>query len=174
MKFKQFTSSEEFQKIINIPLAVIFASLIIIIVTTNMTDTNGLSALLGGYSGLFLGMFFVILINLLFTNTSYLDMFPIVMILAIAGLLVFYLSVYFDRISKGEVSGYYINFSILSTIFLFTQVSIIFSAMYSKTLDQNTKMFDDTTFSLLGLFSVINILIVLTIGIVLKFYSTQG
>ena len=46
--------------------------------------------------------------------------------------------------------------------------------MYSKTLDQNTKMFDDTTFSLLGLFSVINILIVLTIGIVLKFYSTQG
>jgi hypothetical protein len=175
MKLKQFTSSEEFQKIINIPLAVIFASLIIIIVTTNMTDTNGLSALLGGYSGLFLGMFFVILINLLFTNASYLGMFPIVMILAIAGLLVFYLSVYFDRISKGEVSDYYIIFSTRSTMFLVIQLFIIFSAMYSKTLvDKNTTLFDNTTISLLGLFSVINMLFVLTIGIVLKFYSTQG
>ena len=47
--------------------------------------------------------------------------------------------------------------------------------MYSKTLvDKNTTLFDNTTFSLLGLFSVINMLFVLTIGIVLKFYSTQG
>ena len=174
MKLKQFASSEEFQKIINIPLAVIFASLIIIIITTNMTDTNGLSALLGGYSGLFLGMFFVILINVLFTNSAYVDMFPIIMILVICGLLIFYLSVYFDRISKGEVSSYYISFSILSTIFLFTQVSIIFSAMYNKTIVNNVKMFDDTLFSLLGLFSVINIIIVLTIGVILHFYSTQG
>lgn len=174
MKLKQFTSSEEFQKIINIPLAVIFASLIIIIVTTNMTDTNGLSALLGGYSGLFLGMFFVIIINILFTNSPYLDMFPIIMILVICGLLIFYLSVYFDRISKGEVSGYYISFSILSTVFLFTQVSIIFSAMYNKSMVENVKMFDDTMFSVLGLFSVINIIIVLTIGVILHFYSTQG
>ena len=169
MKLKQFTSSEEFQKIINIPLAVIFASLIIIIITTNMTDTNGLSALLGGYSGLFLGMFFVILINVLFTNSAYVDMFPIIMILVICGLLIFYLSVYFDRISKGEVSSYYISFSILSTIFLFTQVSIIFSAMYNKTIVDTVKMFDDTMFSLLGLFSVINIIIVLTIGVILHF-----
>ena len=83
MKLKQFTSSEEFQKIINIPLAVIFASLIIIIFTTNMTDTNGLSALLGGYFGLMIGMLFVLILNIVFTNTTYLDMFPVVFLLAI-------------------------------------------------------------------------------------------
>jgi len=171
---EKFATSEEFQKMMNVPLAVVFASLIIIIITTNMTDTNGLSALLAGYSGLFLGMFFVILINLIFTKTQYLDMFPIIMILVITGLLISYLAVYFDRISKGEVSEYYMSFSILSTIFLFTQVSLIFSAMYNKTIDQDTKMFSESTFSLLGLFSVVNILIVLTIGIVLRFYSTQG
>ena len=41
---------------------------IIIMITTNMTDINGLSALLGGYIGLLLGMLFVIIINLVFTK----------------------------------------------------------------------------------------------------------
>ena len=168
------TSLQEFEKVMNVPFAVIIASCIIIIVTTNMTDTNGLSALLGGYSGLFLGMIFIMILNLLFTKTSYFDMFPIVMVVIIIGLLVSYLYIYFDKISKGEVSGYYSSFSLLSTIFLFTQTIIIINAMYGKTQKQDVKLFSDTTFALLGLFSVINIIIVLTIGVVLHFYSTQG
>jgi hypothetical protein len=164
----------EFNKVINIPLAIVIASIIIIIVTTNMTDTNGLSALLGGYSGLLLGMLFVMVLNLVFTNTSYLDMIPIIMILIIGGLMIFYLSKYFDRISKGEVSSYYSSFSLLSTIFLITQIIIIFNAMYAKINEPNNKLFSDTTYSVLSLFGVINMLIVLTIGIVLHFYSTQG
>lgn len=174
MKIVKFGTLEEFQKIINIPLAIIIASLIIILITTFMPDTNGLSALLGGYSGLFLGIFFVILINLLFTETRYFDMFPLAMILVIVVALIGLLSAYFDRISKGEVSEYYMTFSILSAIFLFTQVGIIFKSMYNKIIDKNTKMFSDTTFSLLGLFSVINFIILVTIGIILRFYSTQG
>lgn len=164
----------EFKKVMNVPFAVIIASFIIIIVTTNMTDSNGLSALLGGYSGLLLGMLFVIILNLVFINTSYLDMFPLFMIISISGLLIYYLYTYFDRISKGEVSSYYSGFSVLSTIFLITQVIIIFQSIYNKTQNDGLKLFSDTTFALLGLFSVINILIVLTIGIILHFYSTQG
>ena len=93
---EKFATSEEFQKMTNVPLAVVFASLIIIIITTNMPDINGLSALIAGYFGLFLGMFFTILINLIFTKTQYLDMFPIIMILVITGLLTSYSNVYFD------------------------------------------------------------------------------
>jgi hypothetical protein len=166
----------EFKKVMNVPLAVIIASCIIVLVTTNMTDTNGLSAVLGGYSGLLLGMLFIIILNLLFTKTSYFDMIPVVMVIIIIGLLISYLGIYFDKISQGHISGYYSSFSVLSTIFLFTQIIIIFNAIYGKTEDQTqtTKLFSDTTFSLLGLFSVINIMIVLTIGVVLHFYSTQG
>lgn len=164
----------EFKKVMNIPLAIIIASGIIIIITRNMMDNNGLSALLGGYTGLFLGMFFVLLINLIFTKTSYLDMFPVVMIVIIVGLLIFYLYTYFDRISKGEVADYYSTFLLLSTIFLAAQVTIVFTAILNKTQDPNAKLFTNTTFSLLGLFSVISFLIVLTIGIVLHYYSTQG
>jgi hypothetical protein len=172
--FDNFTNLQEFKKLINIPLAVIIASSIIIFVTTNMNDTNGLSALLGGYSGLLLGLLFVILLNLIFTKNTYFDMFPIVMIMIIVTLLIIYLSTYFDKISKDEVSSYYSSFSLLSTIFLAAQIIMIFSSIYGQNPSENTALFTNTTFSLLGLLSVINIIIVFTIGIVLHFYSTQG
>ena len=170
-----FFDNFEFKTIMNIPFSVIIASFIIIIITTNMTDTNGLSALIGGYFGLMIGMLFVLILNLVFTNTTYLDMFPVVFVLAIIGLIVYYLFTYFDRISKGEVSGYYGSFSILSTIFLITQSIMIFTAIFNKLQNPNISvLFNDTTFAILGLFGVINMLIVLTMGIVLHFYSTQG
>lgn len=168
---------DEYKKVINVPLSIIIASIILIIVTTNMTDTNGLSALIGGYSGLLLGLLFVILLNQIFANTSYLDMIPMIVLMMIIILMIFYLAKYFDRISKGEVSNYYSSFSLLSTVFLMTQIIIIFNSMYSRITNNNqmsNKLFSDTTYSLLGLFGVINMLIVLTIGIILHFYSTQG
>ena len=164
----------EFKKIMNIIFSIIIASCIIIIITTNMTDANGLSALFGGYSGLLFGMLFVIIINIMFKKSTYYDMIPLIMIIIIVGLLINYLRIYFDNISSGKVSNYYSSFSLLSTIFLFTQIIIIFTSIYNSVNSENSKIFTDTTFSLLGLLSVINIIIVLTIGIVLHFYSTQG
>lgn len=160
-----------FKKSINVLVAIIIASCIIILITSNMTDKNGLSALIGGYSGLLLGMLFIILLNFVFKRYSYFDMFPLLMIIIIIGLLVSYLGIYFDKIASGEVSSYYLSFSLLSTLFLFTQIIMIFSAIYKS---QNKNLFSYTTFSLLGLLSIINVIIVLTIGIVLHFYSTQG
>ena len=167
-------NKEEFEKVMYIPFAVIVASCIIIIITTNATDSNGLSALLGGYSGLMLGILFVMILNLVFTKITYLEMFPVLMVLIISGLLIFYLSKFFDKISKGEVSSYYSSFSLLSTIFLFTQLIIIFNSIFNVSKSQNDKLFSNKTFALLRLFGVINLLIVLTIGIILQFYSTQG
>jgi uncharacterized membrane protein len=95
------------------------------------------------------------------------------MILGIIALMTTYLYIYFDKISKGEVSGYYNSFSILSSIFLAAQMIMLFSALNSNELN-GTNLITDRTFSLLALFGVINYLIVITIGVVLKFYSTQG
>ena len=163
----------ELNKIMNVPITIVIVSFIIIIITSNMTDSNALKALIGGYSGYMLGMLFIIILNLIFTNTSYLDMFPLLITLIISSILIFYLSVYFDRISSGEISGYYYSFSIMSNIFLFSQTLIIFNSLLNKN-ENTTKIFTDTTFSLLGLFGVINFLLVITIGIILNYYSTQG
>ena len=162
---------EEFKKVIYIPFAIIITSIIIILVTTNVINANGLSALLGGYSGLTLGILFVTILSWVYTKRIYLEMFPV---LIISCCLIFYLTKYFDKISKGEVSSYYSSFSVLSTIFLFTQLTIIFSSIFNVSKSQNDKLFSNKTFALLRLFGVINLLIVLTIGIILQFYSTDG
>jgi hypothetical protein len=170
IKFENF-KKEEFKKVMYIPFAVIITSIIIIIITTNVTNSNGLSALLGGYSGLMLGILFVTILSWVYTKRIYVEMLPV---LIISGFLIFYLTKYFDKISKGEVSSYYSSFSVLSSIFLFTQVTIIFSSIFEALKNSNEKLFSKNTSTLLGLFGVINFLIVSTIGIILQFYSTDG
>jgi uncharacterized membrane protein len=172
--YPNFTSYPEFKNVMNVLFAIIVASCIIIIITTNINDSNSLSALIGGYFGLSLGLLFIIILNLVFKQSTYVDMIPLFIIIIIIGLLLTYLFIYFNEISSGKVSSYYSKFSLLSTIFLFTQLIIIFSTIYNKSKSNVTQLFTNTTFSLLGLFSVINIIIVLTIGIILHFYSTQG
>jgi hypothetical protein len=170
IKFENF-KKEEFKKVMYIPFAVIIISIIIIIITTNVKNSNGLSALLGGYSGLMLGILFVTILSWVYTKRIYLEMLPV---LIISGFLIFYLTKYFDKISKGEISSYYLSFSVLSSIVLFTQVTIIFSSIFDALKNSNEKLFSKNTSTLLGLFGVINFLIVLTIGIILQFYSTDG
>lgn len=163
---------EEYSKVINIPLAVIIASFIIIIITTGITNTNGLSSLIGGYIGLLLGMIFIIILNMPIGNL--LDLVPFVSIIIIVSLIIYYLFTYFDNISSGQISSYYGSFSVVSTIFLATQIIILFSAFFNSSGDLSTKILSDKTFALLSLISVINLLVVITLGVVLHFYSTQG
>lgn len=165
-------NEEDYKKVINVPYAVILASILIIFVTIGMTDENALRGLLGGYSGLGLGILFIIMLN--WPPVNWLDLFPPFLMLGIIGLTMVYLYIYFDKIAKGEVSGYYMTFSILSVFFLITQISIFFSVIFSKSNTSNEKLLSDRNFSLLTLLGVINYIMVITIGIVLKFYSTQG
>jgi hypothetical protein len=164
--------NEEYKRVINIPLAVIISSFIIIIITTGMTNKNGVSALIGGYTGLLLGILFVIVLNI--PTNNWINFFPFFYIMFIVSVLLYYLYAYFDKISSGEISSYYGSFSILSTIFLATQVIILFSSMIKSNGDFSNNFLSNKTFSILSLFAVINFLMVITLGIVLHFYSTQG
>jgi hypothetical protein len=165
-------NKDEYSKIINVPITVIIASFIIIILTTGITDTNGLSALIGGYMGLLIGVLFVVILNM--PPTSWLDLFPFVVIMIIISIIIYYLFTYFEQISSGEVSDYYKTFSTISTIFLAIQLGIIYSAMLNNLKETTGKMLSNTTFVSLNLIGVLNFLVVATIGIVLRFYSTQG
>lgn len=165
-------NKEQTSRVVNVPLAVIFASAIIIVITTNVNGENALKGLIGGYMGLGLGILFLIILNL--PPNNWIDLFPFLMLIGIITLMLIYLYRYFDRIAKGEVSSYYSSFSMLSMIFLGVQFIMLSSAMFSKSGEIDGKLLSDRSFSLFALFGVINYLIVLTIGIVLHFYSTQG
>jgi len=171
MKF----TKEEFERILYVPLSVIVASFIIVIITTGVSDPNTVSALIGGYMGLFLGVTIVTVLtsmNIPFTN--WLDLIPFVVLLIIIFLMIYYLYQYFNRISTGQVSTYYSSFSTLSTLFIATQLIILFSSLYKISDNFQNKILTSKTFSLVSLFSVINLLVVITLGIILRFYSTQG
>jgi len=164
---------EEYYRVMNIPLSIIIASFITILITTGITNTNGLNALIGGYIGLLLGIFFILIIN--YPSQNLLDLFPFISIIMIIGLLLHYFTKYYQIISSGEVSSYYSSFSTLSTIFLAAQIMLLFKEMYNATTrEMNGPLLTSSSFALLGLLAVINGLIVITLGIVLNFYSTQG
>jgi hypothetical protein len=165
-------NTQDVKKLMNIPFAVIITSIIIIIITINATDRNSLSALLGGYAGLLIGLLFVVILNLIFLRVNYVDMFPIIKVMIVVGLLSYFLSTYFDRIISGNVSNYYLSFSYVSLLFLCVQLYMIFNIIYNN--KDNTKIFSITDVAWLRLFNIINIVFVLIIGVVLYFYSTQG
>lgn len=180
---------ENFRKIMNIPFSVIVASFITIIITSKVEDKNGLSGLIGGYSGLLAGLFFIVLLLPLYDPTlrNYSnngdfkvflnlmkELFPIMVPLGIISLLIFYLYTYFDKIATGEVSSYYNSFLTLSTVLLAFQISAISNAIYSKSQNMNIKIFTDINYSLIVMFGIVNSLVVITLGIILRFYSTQG
>jgi len=164
---------EEYYRVMNIPLSVIVASFIIIIITTGITNTNGLNALIGGYIGLLLGLVFILIIN--YPSQNLLDLFPFISIIIIISIILHYFRTYYNIISSGEVSNYYGSFSTLSTIFLAVQIMILFTELYKASAqNMNGQLLSSSSFALLGLLAVINGLIVITLGVVLHFYSTQG
>lgn len=184
--------TENFKKIMNVPFSIIVASFIIIIITSNTQDSNGLSALIGGFFGLLCGLFLIaltilyekpipnsqnetsILMILTYLKEILLDIFPIFMMLGIISILIYYLYAYFDKIANGEVSSYYNSFLNLSTIFLVFQIGLMLDSIYKKTQNGSANLFSNDKYSILVMFGLINSLVVITIGVVLRYYSTQG
>jgi hypothetical protein len=160
---------QDVKKLMYIPFALIITSFIIIGITISMTNQNALSALLGGYSGLFIGLLFIMIIKLLFLNAKYIDMIPIIMTMIVVGLLLFLVSYYFDRIISGNISSYYSTYSYLLSAFLFVQVGLIFIDINKTKLNLSVQLV-----SFFPLFYLMNIVCVLILAIVLNKYSTQG
>ena len=101
-------------------------------------------------------------------------MIPIIMVMIVVGLLSYFLYTYFDKITSGNVSSYYLSFSYASLLFLIVQLWMIFKVIYKNNEQMNSKLFSNTELAWLRLFNIINIVFVIIIGIVLYFYSTQG
>jgi hypothetical protein len=164
--------------LMNMSYAIIIAGFIIILITTGTTNQNGLSALIGGYSAVLVSLVFFGTINWIYMNND--AMYPIFKLLAIflniCGiiiLLIVYLSIYFEKIISEHVSNYYYSFSNLSTIFLSVQIAMLFSIFFNKKEGDMGRTLDKTL-SIILLLGLVNVIIVTTIGIVLKYYSTQG
>ena len=152
-----------------IPVTIIIASTIIILLTINTTGQNGVISLISGYSGLLAGIVFFLVITFVSLEsiklTYIIDLFPfILMLITIIVTIVF---------TNGHVPPEYYTYSYISLFFIIVQLWFLVSAI--RNIGQNPlQMLGQPTYSMLCLLWTLNIIVVIIISILLKFYGTNG
>lgn len=103
-------------------------------------------------------------------GVSIVNMLPF---LSIFGLLLFsgiLMNMYFEPISTNKVSDYYYNFSKVSIVLLMIQIGVFLRVLFTqKSVDKLSRK----TLSVLGLLATINMIVLTTLAITLKYYTTD-
>ena len=165
-----------YKTLTTISYSLTIASILIILFTTGSTRDTEINAL--RYCYLILSCAMMFLFWLLWTKTEnasirskLISLFPFIMIMITAVSIAVLLFIYFDRIIKG-VSSYYSLFLNTSTMITIVQIIMMYNAIngnYFLTHNSiNPKMF-----SLMMLIGTINLITVITLGVVLKYYATD-
>jgi len=98
---------------------------------------------------------------------------PFLVILAVIGYLL-YLTIYYKNlISSGNLSGSYYTFNQISLLLICIQVGILYNAM-KKPIFESTGSIPLTHSAFLYLLGTINMFFALTMGVILKYFTTDG
>jgi len=169
---------EIFKNMTNIVYAIVIACTLVIIITSSINNKNALIGLITSYGAILASL--LLLLGWIFKYTlssSYysklLLLTPFILLIIIISLILAYLSVYFNRITSNKISKYYYLFSNLSGLFLIIQMFIILSSVTNIDFAA-TKTFSSKTFTLLMFIATLNTIWVISLGVILKYYSTDG
>lgn len=170
--FKIFTNMS------NIVYAIVIASALIIAITTGLTNKNALIGLITSYGAILASTLLLLAWVFNFTiDTSYYNklllMVPFVLVIILVSMILAYLSIYFNRITSNKISDYYYLFSRLSALFLVAQLFTIFSSVSDLNFVK-TKSIGNKRFIILMLMATLNMIFVVSLGVILKYYSTDG
>ena len=158
----------------------IIVGLILVLLTFNSTDVTGI---ITGYAFIMCGILLLIcyfitsingdrnetginkILSILYTIG------PFLLIICILIYSIYLLLTYKDRISEGNVAPGYTNFTSISIILLCMQLYLFYLATNDK--ETNFKI-DKTKGILLYFLGLINFITVITIGIILSLFNTDG
>jgi hypothetical protein len=149
--------------------ALLAGSAIVIFMTSGLTDNTAINALRGSY---FIALCSLIFIFILIRNSLTLSV--ILAFLPIWTTMVFIIILlykYYDKISGNKVSDYYLTFMNLTNFLLSIQIYILLSEISIKSF-QEFKLTPKMG-AILKLFSVLTTVSVITLGIILKQYTTD-
>jgi hypothetical protein len=107
----------------------------------------------------------------LFTFDTFITLFPFILIIFIVGYYIALLSIYLTRISSNKVSPYYSSFSGTFIALIIAQIMILINDIMKK--PDSSPILSRKTFSILMFLGTINTITVITLGIILKLYSTD-
>ena len=155
--------------------SLIVSSSIVVFITTCLTDVTSLLALKISYIIILSSLIFIVILigkGLTLLNVI-LKFFPIfIPIFVSIGYIIYLLFNYGDKISENKVSDYYSTFLNLTNILLFIQITILLSEINIKSFE-NLNL-TPKILSILKLFSVLTTASGITLGIILKYYTTDG
>jgi len=149
---------------------------LVLILTSGKTDKSAVTAFQVAYSILFCVVCYKAVlagsklnlsssVGMIAKAMNFIIMFyPFLAILAVILWILVLVSLYYDRITGGNVSDYYTSFMNIASVMLLIQIYMIFSETTPLSLK---------TYSLLRMLAVLSALSVITVSIVLKFYVTD-
>jgi hypothetical protein len=159
----------------NFLYAIIIAAVFCIFCTIGVQSKTALEALIGEYSVIGAALLLILVLKTVNINASeqllslstLFTLGPFLLILFIIIYYIVIINIYFDKIVSNKISDYYFSFSNISTVLIMAQIFLLVSTI-AKTTELPRK-----TFSILMLLGTINAIVVITLGIVLKFYTTD-
>ena len=169
----------------DVSYALLYGGLVVIFFTIGSLNSNAVSGTIGGYSTAVMAILFLLALTYTnYTSTSInnntfswktlgLIFLPYLLLLGILGYSLSLVSIYFDDIANDRVSPYYKTFSYISIIFIIIQV-YIFGKTTSTSAFLEKGVINSLSLVKLILLGVINILVLISLAISLKYFSTDG
>lgn len=163
----------------NMAYSITIASLLVIfaISFSNKYNENSLVALIISYSAILCGLIFTI--GIVFTMlqipvmSKLYSLLPFIIISAVILVFLILLVTYFDNIVANKVPNSYYLLSLISTIFIATQLIVLYNSVSNMELT-GYKLMSNKILTILTFLGTINFLIVSILGIMLKFFITDG
>jgi hypothetical protein len=167
---------------------IIYNSLLVVglIIVFSTIGSNAASSLTGtiiGYSFIITGILLLVgfllnnMNNLAGANFSFLSglitIGPFILLIGILIYMIYLLSYYFSQITAGHISGGYYTFMNIFIVLLTVEFYIFYNSIQDKAFKTNGTI-GKVTGMILYLLELVSIVTVITLGIILKYFSTDG
>ena len=161
----------------------IIVGTLLLFITSGSTSIGGI---LAGYSFIGIGLLLTLSYTIKLINDSSSEskswfgvISPFILILSVIGYSIYLVVTYQNKIKSGHISQGYYNFSNISIVLILVQLMLFYSSSSSQTANDSSKegkggMKIDRVFSMLLFFiGILNIVTVITIGIILALFNTD-
>jgi len=165
--------------------SLLIVGVIIILCTVTSNSASSLTGTIIGFSFIVTGT--LLMIGYLMNNlnsqatasstssliSALITVGPFVLLLGILIYMIYLLSYYFKQITDGHVAGGYYTFMNIFIVLLMVEFYIFYNGMQDKTFKTSGTV-GKVTGMILYLMELISIVTVITLGIILKYFSTDG
>jgi hypothetical protein len=163
--------------------SLIVVGLIIIFCTVGSNTASNLTGTIIGYSFIITGA--LLLVGYLLSNmnttsgsnfsliSSLITIGPILLLIGILIYMIYLLSYYFSQITAGHISSGYYTFMNIFIVLLMVEFYIFYNSTQDKVF-KTTGAIGKITGMILYLLELVSIVTVITLGIILRYFSTDG